>query len=375
MRAAVVRRLAAATLALLAAGTGADPAGAVVGGRPATDAYPGMAALEVRGGFSCGASLVRERWALTAAHCVTDRDDRALTASDLAVQVGTSRRSAGGQRISVRRVVVHEDYGRPQTSSNDVALLELSDAPSAARPFRVVRPDERALWAAGRTVTVLGWGGQTFPVLLGATDDLMEVDVPVRDDAECAAAYAGTFGWDPATMLCAGEGTGGRDSCQGDSGGPLLARDGGGEPVVVGTVSFGLGCGVPGFFGVYGRIGEPALADWIARHAGPVQDASDRAEDDVVLGLVRARREGRVLSLRIAVRRPVRDLRVSIVRVRGESRHIVARTRRTAPRRSLTAKVRLPASGPRRRLLVRLRARDAATGDRVAVDRLLRTRG
>src|SRR5687767_10388510 len=55
------------TVAALAA---AAPADAVIGGRPATEAYPWQIALADGQGQFCGASLVRPGWALTAAHCV-----------------------------------------------------------------------------------------------------------------------------------------------------------------------------------------------------------------------------------------------------------------------------------------------------------------
>ena len=58
-------------------------------------------------------------------------------------------------------------------------------------------------------------------------------------------------------MMCAGA-SGGKDSCQGDSGGPLFDRE---KELLVGVVSWGIGCGWEGFPGVYSRIS--AQYDWI----------------------------------------------------------------------------------------------------------------
>lgn len=58
-------------------------------------------------------------------------------------------------------------------------------------------------------------------------------------------------------MICAGNvAEGGIDSCQGDSGGPLVSGS-----TLVGITSWGEGCALPNFPGVYARV--PALSDWI----------------------------------------------------------------------------------------------------------------
>jgi hypothetical protein len=367
----------AGALAVLAVTTPA--ASAIVGGVPASRPYPAMGALEIDGSFTCGASLVRDRWALTAAHCVEAGPD-GTPREPTTVRFGVTRLSdSRGERIAVGRIKIHESYGTPQESSNDVALLELVRTPaSPTAPIRVVTASERDLWSPGTVATTIGWGGRSFPVLFGGSDDLLQVDVPIRADPECANAYRGTLGWDPQSMLCAGSGTGGRDSCQGDSGGPLMVFPGG-EPVLIGTVSFGLGCGFPGLYGVYGRIGEPALADWIVRNAGPVPATAPPAADPApaprtVLGLRRASRRGRVLELTLVVRSPVRALTLSVERRRGSSTHRIARTTRTRLSSNRTIRLRVPASGPRRPLRIRVRAKDSS-GRAVGFDRLLRTTG
>ncbi len=61
-------------------------------------------------------------------------------------------------------------------------------------------------------------------------------------------------------MVCAGvPTTGGKDTCQGDSGGPLVVPAGDGTFRLIGDTSFGEGCGLPGFPGVYGRVADSTM--------------------------------------------------------------------------------------------------------------------
>ena len=90
----------------------------------------------------------------------------------------------------------------------------------------------------------------------------MAAQTHVVDDTTCTAAYSSDF--DPTTMVCAGEPTGGVDTCAGDSGGPLQARAGDGTYRLVGITGWGDGCAQAGKPGVYTRVADTVMSSLIA---------------------------------------------------------------------------------------------------------------
>ncbi len=156
--------------------------------------------------------------------------------------------------MPVKSVTVEPKY--LATSGYDVSILKLSKA-STKTPVKVAGASETGLWTVGSNETIVGWGVTSEGG--DAPDTLQEAVVPRVADAGCASTYSD---FDATTMLCAGYAAGGVDTCQGDSGGPMFGGSGAALRVV-GATSYGEGCARPNTPGVYARVGDTALREWI----------------------------------------------------------------------------------------------------------------
>ncbi|XP_023611357.1 tryptase-like [Myotis lucifugus] len=179
------------------------------------------------------------------------------------VQLGQLRPSYSDS-VQVARIICHPNYslGQGPEGGADVALLKL-EAP--VRPSNLVGlislPPASSSFPPGTRCWVTGWGDIASGVLLPPPKNLQEVDVPIVADEICWWQYLRINKVITDDMLCAG--SWGLDSCQGDSGGPLVCiwR---GTWVQVGVVSWGEGCGLPNFPGVYARV--TSFLPWIHHH-------------------------------------------------------------------------------------------------------------
>lgn len=232
----------------------------VVGGKPVRAAeHPWAVAVasrdrfgRTRSGQFCGGAVVGRRTVLTAAHCLS-REVLGVPLSEVRdlriIAERSDLQAAGGREVAVGSASVNPDYDS-RANAGDAAVLTLAKPLPAASVIPMAGPGDSS-YKPGTRASVFGWGDTTGEGDYART--LRAAEVRVLSDAVCERAYPGSTDgkYLAASMLCAGEPSGGRDACQGDSGGPLVA---GGR--LIGLVSWGSGCGEPGNPGVYTRISD-----------------------------------------------------------------------------------------------------------------------
>jgi trypsin len=252
------------SLALAAAGASlaltAAPSMAIVGGTDASAGeFPSVAEITFGQSFLCTGTLISPTTVLTAGHCGSITGDAVATpaswpAALIDVRIG-SNKPGQGEKVPVASAVVEPAY--LATTGYDITLLKLS-RPAAEAPTHVAGSAEGALWTPGVSEQIVGFGTTSEGGNLPATEQ--KANVPVTTDADCAKAYSD---FDARTMVCAGYPQGGTDTCQGDSGGPMFGHTATGALKVVGATSYGDGCARPGKPGVYARVADTPLREWI----------------------------------------------------------------------------------------------------------------
>ncbi|XP_045120935.1 anionic trypsin-like isoform X1 [Portunus trituberculatus] len=208
----------------------------------------------------CSGTLISNRWVITSASCVSSYKDKydnikvVLGEYDLTVNEGWERTRC------VNYIALHPDYDY-YSHHADVALVRLSlyilysqrIGTLELPPWwqKETNDPQDAFTSGGQLYTIAGWGrigesGELSPVIRVA-------QVPLLSHEDCMEVYPEFAN----TIICAGNLThGGLDSCQGDMGG-ALARDG----YIRGVSSFSVGCGRPGYPGVYTDVTQ--MMDWI----------------------------------------------------------------------------------------------------------------
>nr|XP_035956873.1 transmembrane protease serine 9 isoform X3 [Halichoerus grypus] len=228
----------------------------IVGGLGAASGeVPWQVSLKEGSRHFCGATLVGDRWLLSAAHCFNHTKVELVRAHLGSVSLA----GVGGSpvKMELRRLVLHPQYD-PGVLDFDVAVLELA-RPLGFNTFiqPVCLPLAIQKFPVGRKCMISGWGN-TQEGNATKPDILQRASVGIIDQKACSALYNFSL---TDRMLCAGFLEGKVDSCQGDSGGPLACEEAPGVFYLAGIVSWGVGCAQAGRPGVYTRITR--LKGWI----------------------------------------------------------------------------------------------------------------
>uniref|UniRef100_A0A7N6BG35 Suppression of tumorigenicity 14b n=1 Tax=Anabas testudineus TaxID=64144 RepID=A0A7N6BG35_ANATE len=241
----------------------------IVGGQASKEGeWPWQVSLHIRGtGHVCGASVLNQRWLVTAAHCVQDTGANKYEYSQADQWQALLGLHAQGQTNewtvtrNIKRIISHENYDH-LTYDSDIALMELDTEVTLNQYiWPICLPSSSYDFPAGREAWITGWGATREGGSVATI--LQKAEVRVINATVCKSLLGDDI---TDRMLCAGVLKGGVDACQGDSGGPLAVTSSSGRVFLAGVVSWGDGCGRRNKPGIYTRITK--YRSWIKEASG-----------------------------------------------------------------------------------------------------------
>jgi len=229
--------------------------GRIVGGQDATlGAIPWQ--LLIIGQGRGGATLISDRWAVTAAHVVERRKVEATRVYGGLVDGGTRVILPQGVLLDIERIIIHPNYIQGMADRNnfdhDIALIRFSSRVNLGpNLLPVCLPQSNRGLVDGEQGTVSGWGGTEEAAI---SQSLKYAHIRVYSSTECQNTPKKDMMF-TRNMFCAGSAT--ADSCRRDSGGPLVMpiMSAGNEPYyLTGIVSWGASCRQKQFKGYYVKV-------------------------------------------------------------------------------------------------------------------------
>lgn len=102
----------------------------------------------------CGASILSDRFLLTAGHCM----NRIIDPTEIYAILGTIYREFGGKRVDIDKITIHEDFNITITI-NDITLLRTVQKIKFSHTVRpIALPKENLPPEGNAYVVVTGWG-------------------------------------------------------------------------------------------------------------------------------------------------------------------------------------------------------------------------
>ncbi|XP_056143060.1 complement component 1, r subcomponent [Lampris incognitus] len=239
----------------------------ILGGETApANSIPWQVMLTVNGGRG-GGIVIGDRWIMTAAHVLTNSEGNLVEKGAVKVYMGNNNVNEllKHEPANIASLHVHPKYSN---YDNDIALIKLQQPLTFHEALMpICLPAEGAEYTTNIVGMVSGFGMTLVKNQMLITNKLKYVRIPIVDQGTCSdsvieakKAYRELRSDLTANMFCVGVPEAGTDSCQGDSGSAFaLSTDG--KFWVAGIVSWGVGCGVSGRYGVYTKVGN--YVEWI----------------------------------------------------------------------------------------------------------------
>ncbi len=205
----------------------------------------------------CGGTLILPDIVLTAAHC-----DPFVKKAQIG-RFDNSNKNEKFETISIRKSLQHKDFD-PRLLRNDFMIVWL-ERPSSYGPISAIQSnnDHSAITSP---LTIIGWGivdkdSRSY------RGPLQEAQLTYLSNERCSQSsgfvdgqFATYEGLITDSMMCATDPI--SDACSGDSGSPLFMKgENQKEDIQVGIASWGFGCGLEEFPGVFARLSDQI--EWI----------------------------------------------------------------------------------------------------------------
>lgn len=219
----------------------------------------------------CSATVIDEKWVMTAAQCVQGR-----RANSLEVAAGTvnARTLRGAQILQVQRIIEHPRFDRV-SKLNDVALIELRTAFKLNKNVKIAQIALSHTDVDASQSVMIGWGMNRA----GAQPkvfSLRKSDAKLKDSVECQQSIGTSF---YEGMLCAEPAVVNKSRmqlCNSDIGAALTARGRDGM-YVIGVASKSLPCNDRNP-GVYTDI--TSVTSWIDQYVPIISEPTVEGEPD-----------------------------------------------------------------------------------------------